>query len=123
KQGMYWIGFLEGALSSGRIERAELPALEAEARTFADFFDDPDARDVAEDIAHVHAEESNDLYEQISDVIDAQRVIVCREEELTAKDRLNEFLGFCAGIVCDGRVLEREAIAISERFKRDRDLT
>src|SRR3546814_20854690 len=64
KRLTYWIGFLEGAMSSGRIEHAEIPAIETEARAFAEFFNDPDARDVAVDIAHVHGAEGNDLGEQ-----------------------------------------------------------
>lgn len=119
KRLMYWVGFLEGAMSSGRIERAEMPAIEAESRAFAEFFNDPDARDVAEDIAHVHGLESNDLAEQLADVIDAQRELIGRESELSEKDRINEFLGFCAGVICDGQVQEREATAISRRFARD----
>lgn len=122
KKAMYWIGFLEGAASSGRIEGTEMAALEAEARTFAEFFGDPDARDVAEDIAHIHAEEANDLFEQIDDVIAAQRELICATAEVSEKDRLNEFLGFCAGVICDGRVLEEEATAMARRFARDPDL-
>lgn len=119
KRTMYWVGFLEGAMSSGRIERAEMPAIETEARAFAKFFNDPDARDVAEDIAHVHGAENNDLAEQLADVINAQRELVGREYDLNEKDRINEFLGFCAGVICDGQVQEREATAIARRFARD----
>ena len=47
---LYWIGFLDGALSSGHIETGEGDALVAEATKFAEFFNDPDASDLAEDI-------------------------------------------------------------------------
>ena len=30
---------------------------------------------------------------------------------------MNEFLGFCAGIICDGRILRLEAHAILDRFR------
>lgn len=35
---------------------------------------------------------------------------------------MNEFLGFCAGIICDGRILEREARAILDRFRESASL-
>ena len=50
KREVYWIGFLEGALSSHAIEPDEEAAILAEADKFAEFFDDPDASDLAEDI-------------------------------------------------------------------------
>jgi len=119
KRDLFWIGFLEGAQSSGRIEEGEIPALEAEARAFAEFFQDPDARDLAEDILYVHDRNSNDLYEQLTDVIEAKRRRLLEDGEFSDKDWMNEFLGFCAGVICDGKVLEREAIAMAHRFKRD----
>jgi predicted metal-dependent RNase len=43
KREVYWIGFLEGALSSNRIENGEEEAILAEAEKFVAFFNDPDA--------------------------------------------------------------------------------
>ncbi|MFD1380691.1 BRCT domain-containing protein [Fodinicurvata halophila] len=37
-------------------------------------------------------------------------------------DELNIFLGFCAGIICDGRVLESEVRALRNRFMRSERL-
>ena len=50
KREVYWIGFLQGALSSNRIESGEEYAILAEADKFVEFFEDPDAADLAEDI-------------------------------------------------------------------------
>jgi hypothetical protein len=49
KRDVYWIGFLQGALSSNRIESGEEDAILAEADKFVEFFEDPDAADLAED--------------------------------------------------------------------------
>jgi len=119
KRDCFWIGFLEGTQASGRIEEAEVPALEAEAMAFVKFFQDPDARDLVEDIRYVHDSNSSDLYDQISDVVEAKRRHLSAAGDITDADRMNEFLGFCAGIICDGKVLHREATAMLERFKRD----
>lgn len=54
KTELYWLGFLQGARASGRIEHAEIGAIKAEAENFQRFFNDPDARDLVEDITHVH---------------------------------------------------------------------
>lgn len=117
KRSVYWVGFLEGALASTRIEDGELDALRAEAARFVSFFDDPDAADVLADIdAHCFSDEA-DMMDRVRTVAEAKR-----EELLTARpysdvDEMNEFLGFCAGIVCDGRILQREVEAILRRFR------
>lgn len=41
KRLAYWIGFMEGALASRRIEGAEAEALLVEADRFVSFFNDP----------------------------------------------------------------------------------
>lgn len=66
KRTVYWIGLLEGALSSGRIEDGEEMALFAEAKKFADFFNDPDASDLAEDISAKCFSCERDMMEQLS---------------------------------------------------------
>jgi NAD-dependent DNA ligase len=122
KLELYWLGFLQGAMASGRIEHAELNAIRAEAQAFADFFNDPDAKDLLEDIAHVHGVFDNDLFEQLDDIVSVRRKLAINDSELTDKDRMNEFLGFCAGIIADGEVLEAEARAIVGRFQLDQHL-
>lgn len=123
KTEFYWLGFLEGTMASGRIEHAEVAPLKAEAEAFARFFNDPDAKDLVLDIAHVHGVLDNDLYEQLDDIVSARRKLAIAETDLSDKDRMNEFLGFCAGVICDGEVLEAEAKAIVRRFAADPALT
>lgn len=117
KRELYWIGFLGGALSSGRIEAEEVDAIHAEAARFAEFFNDPDASDLAEDISADCFSSEKDLMEQLGQVINDKREALGLESASTEKDELNEFLGFCAGVICDGRVLEAEVRAILTRFK------
>jgi len=119
KRDLFWFGFLDGTLASGRIEGGEIPALEAEALAFSQFFGDPDAKDLVEDIRHVHDSSSNDLYEQLSDIIDAKRQSLFTDDNSAATDRMNEFLGFCAGVICDGKVLHQEASVMLQRINQD----
>src|SRR6185437_10962945 len=86
KTELYWLGFLQGAMASGRIEHGEIAAISTEARAFAKFFDDPDAKDLVEDIAHVHSVFDNDLYEQRDDIVGIRRKFAIREDEFSAKD-------------------------------------
>lgn len=123
KTELYWLGFLEGTMASGRIEHGEIASLKAEAEAFARFFNDPDAKDLALDIAHVHGVFDNDLHEQLDDIVSVRRKLAIAESELSDKDRMNEFLGFCAGILSDGEVLEAEARAIMRRFAADTALS
>lgn len=59
------------------------------------------------------------LYEQLGDIVDIRLKFAVAEDGLSDKDRINEFLGFCAGVICDGEVLEEEARAIVRRFSKD----
>jgi NAD-dependent DNA ligase len=116
KQQLYWIGFLAGARASGRIESGEPEAIHAEATRFATFFECPDARDLLEDIAAECFASESDLIDSLDDIISSKRNDIEKDQPISASDDLNEFLGFCAGIICDGRVLEKEIRAIHERF-------
>lgn len=116
KVEIYWLGFLQGVRASGRIEHGEIAPLKAEAQAFARFFNDPDAKDLIEDITHVHGNFDNDLYEQLDDIVSVRRKRMTRDAALSEKDVVNEFLGFCAGVICDCKVLEAEAKAIVRRF-------
>lgn len=122
KREVYWIGFLEGALASRRIEDGEEGALLAEAEKFADFFDDPDAIDLAEDLKARCFSGEADLIDQLKAIIADKRAVVKESAPYGETDTLNEFLGYAAGIVCDGRVLESEARAILRRFRSDQTL-
>jgi len=117
KRVVYWIGFLDGALSSHRIEEGEEDALLAEAGKFAEFFNDPDASDLAEDIRAKCFSSEDDLIDQLKQVIGDKRAELGSGATSVETDEMNEFLGFCAGIICDGRVLEAEVRAILRRFK------
>ncbi len=117
KRVVYWIGFLDGALSSNRIEDGEEDALLAEAGKFAEFFNDPDASDLAEDIRSKCFSSEEDLMMQLQQVITDKRAELGSESSYGETDEMNEFLGFCSGIICDGLVLESEVRAILQRFK------
>lgn len=93
KRLIYWVGFLEGALASRRIEEGEETALIAEADKFQEFFDDPDASDLAEDIrAKCHSSET-DLMDQIRSVIAEKRSMLDQVSTFSETDEMNEFLG------------------------------
>lgn len=123
KREVYWIGFLEGALSSGRIESGEEEAILAEADKFVEFFDDPDASDLAEDIRARCFSGQNDLMNALENVVADKRAELVSVKAYDEKDDINEFLGFCAGIVCDGVILEKEAEAMLARFRTTDALT
>lgn len=123
KREVYWIGFLNGALSSNRIEPGEEAAILAEADKFVEFFEDPDASDLAEDIRARCFSGQNDLMAALEDVIAEKRKEIQAETPYSERDEVNEFLGFCAGIVCDGLILPEEADAILARIRASDNLT
>jgi hypothetical protein len=116
KKALYWLGFLEGAMSSGKIEKNEPVAIINEAKAFADFFGDPDAIDFIEDFNARCFSSPDDIFQCISDMADEKFNQLLSLEHASETDELNRFLGFCAGIICDGEVLEKEALAIRKRF-------
>lgn len=105
KREVYWIGFLQGALSSNRIESGEEDAILAEADKFVEFFEDPDASDLAEDIRARCFSGQNDFMTALENVIKEKRSEIQSAAPYSERDEVNEFLGFCAGIVCDGVIL------------------
>lgn len=117
KREVYWIGFLDGALSSNRIEPGEEAAILAEADKFVEFFEDPDASDLAADIRARCFSGQNDLMAALEDVIADKRREIQAEAPYSERDEVNEFLGFCAGVVCDGLILPAEADAILARIR------
>lgn len=116
KQQAYWIGFLEGAQSSGRIEAGEPEALEAEARKFINFFNCPDSRDMLEDLISGCFSDSADMIVSINELSQEVRSKAEVNSPWLEVDYLNEFLGFCGGVICDGLLLPKEAQAIHQRF-------
>lgn len=116
KREVYWIGFLQGALSSNRIESGEEDAILAEADKFVEFFEDPDAADLTEDIRARCFSGQNDFMTALENVIKEKRSEIQAAAPYSERDEVNEFLGFCAGIVCDGLILKAEAEAMLSRF-------
>jgi len=90
KRVVYWIGFLDGALSSHRIEE---DAILAEAGKFAEFFNDPDASDLIEDIQAKCFSSEADFVGQLKQVIDAKRTELGSGSTSSETDEMNEFLG------------------------------
>jgi NAD-dependent DNA ligase len=123
KREVYWIGFLEGAVSSKGIETGEEKAIHAEAQRFAKFFNDPDASDLEADLKARCFESDQDLLDQIRFIVAEKRAEVAATSKYSEADEMNEFLGFCAGIICDGKILQPEAEAILARFHRSPTLT
>lgn len=117
KRELYWIGFLDGALASRAIELGEEEAILAEADKFVEFFEDLDAADLAEDLRARCFSGQNDLMQALVDVVSDKRSEVIATKPYSERDEVNEFLGFCAGVVCDGKVLESEAEAMLSRFR------
>lgn len=114
----YWVGFLEGIQSSGSVEKKEIPALYAEAEAFLNLFPDADADDLLQDFqANCHIDD-NDLFEQISCIIDQKIEEIAAFEDEKEKDILNRFLGFCSGIICDGTITSLEAQTLFSCFSR-----
>lgn len=117
KRLIYWVGFLDGVLSSNRIEAGENDLILAEANKFGEFFDDPDASDLAEDLRARCFSSEADLISQLGEIIKVKREEVSAQTAYSETDEMNEFLGFCSGIICDGKILESEAEAILRRFR------
>ncbi|MCW3784590.1 hypothetical protein [Defluviimonas salinarum] len=91
-------------------------AILAEADKFVEFFEDPDASDLAQDIRARCFSGQNDLMRALQDVVAEKRDELVRAAPYSELDEVNEFLGFCAGIICDGLILKAEAEAMLARF-------
>jgi len=116
KRTLYWIGFLRGALASGRIEAGEPSAISAEAKKFHEFFSDHDANDLAMDIDAGCFESDAGLQETLEAIVRSKTLEVLETGEAKEVDLINLFLGKCAGVVCDGLVLRREAELLDRFF-------
>ena len=107
---------LPSALLIGRIETNEPEAIAKEAATFVDFFDDPDASDLLQDLNAKCFSSEADLIDQLQDIIKNTESTIEYNAHSIEKDTLNRFLGFCAGIVCDSIIQDEEIIAIRDQF-------
>lgn len=116
KKALYWLGFLEGALASGTIETNEPNAIFEEAQSFANFFGDPDALDFIQDFNSKCFSSNEDMFDCIADISAEKFQQLIAHKRVSETDELNRFFGFCAGIICDGRVLATEAVAIRNRL-------
>jgi hypothetical protein len=72
---------------------------------------------LAEDIKSKCFSSEQDLIDQLKQIIDDKRSELGDGTTSAETDELNEFLGFCAGCICDGRVLEAEVRAILAKFR------
>lgn len=119
KHSIYWAGFLEGAISSGRITKTEEAAIEAEARAFMEFFDCADAADLIQDINAQCFSSENDMLTGLNDIID--EITLPPADPMVnqqSHDEINRFMGLCAGIICDGFVTLLEAQALLRAYER-----
>ncbi len=97
----HFTGFLEGIIASGLIEQGEYEPLIAECIEFVQRASDGDATDIIEDFK-IDALE----YEMINTAVEIRLEAI---DKTCKKSRLNRFLGFCRGIVCDGVITVEEA--------------
>lgn len=104
-------GFLQGVAASGYLEVAEIEPLLAECFEFVERVSDHDARDIIDDFR--------------AELLDFDTIFACAEFRATQidpeneKSALNRFLGFCRGVVCDGKITIQEAEAIVEIIDRN----
>jgi hypothetical protein len=102
-------GFLEGIVASRAIEPGELEPLLAECQEFVEKNADGDAFDIIADFEADLLE-----YTQIVDAVEYRNQDIDPDCE---KSRLNHFLGYCRGIVCDGKITLEEAKGILDYLK------
>jgi NAD-dependent DNA ligase len=110
----HFTGFLEGIAASGYVEIGEVESLIAESAEFVRITSDGDANDIIEDF---HADMLE--FAMISSAVD----IRLEEIDTTCeKSRLNRFLGFCRGVVCDGIITLKEAQGIVDFLENSPEL-
>ncbi|WP_417523462.1 DUF4011 domain-containing protein [Marinovum sp.] len=119
KRGFYWLGFLEGIAASDAIEDGEYEGLIAEAREIDAFFGDAGESRITDMLTEALEDSGGDLMTAISIQCEALRETLDDPAHAAEKDIINTFLGFCAGIICDGRITSGEARKIYARFHSD----
>ncbi|MCR8724004.1 BRCT domain-containing protein [Frigidibacter sp. ROC022] len=107
----HFTGFLEGIAASGYVEKGEVAPLIAECEEFVLRASDGDAYDIIEDF-------QSDLLEHAT-IADAARLRLSEIDPTCTKSSLNRFLGFCRGIVCDGRITLHEAQGLISYIERN----
>lgn len=106
KRETYWIGFLKGLISSRRLEEAELFPLLTEAEYFLERLGDRDAARLLRDLDEPSGADLGVMFTRLALTVDSR---VRQLGELGVRDRTNMFLGQCAGVACDSRILLSEA--------------
>jgi len=119
KRTLYWMGFLEGILASGAIEADEEEAMMHEADAVDAFFEPVIPTTIAADLRRYL-----DSHPTPTDGLEAYHAMLEQsmwehdaEDWNQETDAVNIFLGFCAGVICDGSVTEREARTLGERLR------
>ncbi len=97
-------------LFSEYLEVGEIEPLIAESEEFVRRVSDGDANDIVEDF------DADILDHALIDSV--VKVRIQKIEDSCEKSQLNRFLGFCRGIVCDGRITLAEAKAIASFVER-----
>ena len=102
KYEQYWVGFLYGILSSGKIEKGEVEPLRAICADFLERFDDPDAYDLLEDLK-VWPHDRAELKGFLADIISYRSGGIEAMLQHNAIPK-NFFYGFLKGIACYNRL-------------------
>lgn len=97
----YWLGFLEGVISSGTVELEELGPLQAHCEAFLKEFDDDDARDLIEDLKLAWDDIASEAHAMLIDIVEVR---MNQLSMIEGRNLLNRFLGFLKGIACDGKL-------------------
>ncbi|RAZ81748.1 DUF4011 domain-containing protein [Cereibacter johrii] len=118
KRALYWLGFLEGIAASDGIEMGEPQALLHEAREADRFFAIEGEESLANGLELALQLENNEMMAGMVRHAEQVRCALGHDAH-SEKDSMNTFLGFCAGIVCDGRITTEEARKIRNRMHAD----
>lgn len=112
KYEQYWVGFLYGILSSGKVETGEVEPLKVICTDFVDRFDDLDANDLLQDL-EAWPQAPEELQGFIQDIIDERSNGI--EDMLKQRSvPLNFFYGFIKGIACDNKIRVQELQSLIE---------
>jgi len=107
-------GFLEGVAASGYLEVGEIEPLVAECEEFVRRVSDGDANDIVQDFDAELLE-----YDTVYAFAESRSQDI---DPTCEKSSLNRFLGFCRGVVCDGKIGTREAHAVVQRISESPEL-
>lgn len=120
KYTQYWVGFLQGILSSGKIEELEVEPLKAICSDFLIKFNDPDANDLLQDL-DAWPDDANETTEFINDIIVERTGGI---DEILDKKFVPEsfFFGYLKGIACDNQIGIEELQGLIELGVADPEL-